>query len=100
MDEAPAQLFREVAYLRIPLIDGAGNPPALLRLAVATVERLVREQVPTLVACSNGMSRSPSIVAFSMARVSGRPARECLPAGPLDVSEALWHDLAMLHPGR
>jgi protein-tyrosine phosphatase len=93
LDEPPAVLFREVAYLRVPLVDGAGNPPALLRLAVATVERLVREEVPTLLACSNGMSRSPSVVAFALARISGRAAGECLPKGPLDVSEGLWHDL-------
>lgn len=97
IDEPPAILFRDVAYLRVPLLDGAENSAAMLKLAVSTVELLLREGVTTLVACSNGMSRSPSILAIAISRVSGCQPEHCVPDGPHDLSEGLWHDLLSCH---
>jgi len=34
-EEPPAVLVRELTYCRFPLLDGAGNPPWLLRAAVS-----------------------------------------------------------------
>lgn len=97
IEEKPAQLGREIVYCRFPLSDGAGNSPVVLRLAVETVERLVRSQVPTLVACGAGMSRSPAIVAAALARIEGRPPQECLQqlvAGQAhDVSPLVWSEV-------
>jgi hypothetical protein len=58
-------------YLRFPLLDGAGNPPWLLRLAVEAVVSLLRAGVPALVFCSAGMSRTPAIAEGAVARLRG-----------------------------
>src|SRR5262245_34463055 len=62
----PVQVTRELVYLRFPLFDGADNPPWLLCTAVLAVEGLVWLQVPTLVACDGGMSRSVVIAAAAI----------------------------------
>ena len=69
-EEPSAQLPRELAYCRFPLIDSGGNPRGLLAAAIQTTTVLVVRQVPTLVACSAGMSRSPAIVAAALAIVA------------------------------
>ena len=94
MEELPAQLGREIVYCRFPLVDGAGNSPAVIRLAVATVVSLIQSQTSTLVACGAGMSRSPAIVAAAQAKIENRPAEECLATlvadHPHDVSPLFW----------
>jgi protein-tyrosine phosphatase len=98
LEEAPARFPREIAYFRIPLIDGAGNPPWLLRAGVEIVAMLLRSNTPTLIFCGAGMSRSPTIAAAAISTVSGRPAAECLEmiakAHACDVSPALWREIA------
>lgn len=95
--EPPATFPRDIIYSRIPLCDGAENTNATLQLAVATTMRLVTGRVPTMVACSMGMSRSPAIVAAALAQI-----KRCSPdvalariaaSGPLDVDAALWRNL-------
>jgi protein-tyrosine phosphatase len=97
IEEPPAGLVRELTYCRIPLLDGAGNPPEKLRLAVESVSSLLRAQTPTLVACGAGMSRSPAIAAVAMATVERANPEEVLQrivvGFPHDVSPALWQDL-------
>jgi protein-tyrosine phosphatase len=66
IEEAPIVFPRDVVYCRFPLIDGSGNSQALLKAAVETTTSLVCENVPTLVACSGGMSRSPAVVAVAL----------------------------------
>lgn len=96
-NEPPAKIARDLIYCRFPLVDGPGNPPWLLRLAVETTAALVRARVRTLVFCGAGMSRSPAIAAAAVARVSGRGAEECLvellQGAPRDVTPALWQDV-------
>src|SRR6188768_4058788 len=62
-NEAPVPYPRDIVYCRIPLSDGPENDAALLRLAIFVTVEVIRAQMPTLVACSAGMSRSPAIVA-------------------------------------
>jgi len=69
LEEPPAELTRELIYIRCPLHDGAGNAPWMLRFAVESVAKLIREDVPTLVYCSAGMSRTPAIAAAAIASV-------------------------------
>ena len=96
-EERAAQLPREFVYCRFPLVDGDGNSPAVLEMAVTTVASFLEKQVRTLVCCGAGMSRSPAVAAFAVALNSGRPPDECLGeliAGqPHDMSSALWHEL-------
>jgi hypothetical protein len=95
--EPPAALPRDIIRYRFPISDGGENPTWLLCLAVEAVTALVRAEVPTLVACSAGMSRSPAIIACAMAILERRPAAEVLchvaSGGPVDVSPGLWRQL-------
>lgn len=91
VEELPFTLDRECIVLRIPLVDGSSGAEAALRLAIESVERLLRSRVPTLVMCSAGMSRSPSIAAAALSRVTGRTPGDWLKdLGPVDISPALW----------
>ena len=95
MEEPPVALTRELIYLRFPLLDGEGNPVWLLRSAVVAVSQLIAARVPTLVACSAGMSRSPCLVASAIAMAEGRPMASVLATlpRPLDVSPRLHREL-------
>ena len=94
VNEPPAQLARDMIYCRIPIIDGGGNPNAIIDTAVRCVVTLMENNIRTLVACSAGMSRSPAIGAAAIAIVMERSPDECLTAittdGPHDVSPLLW----------
>jgi len=97
LEEPPLSPPRELLCLRIPLLDGEGNEPAILELAIRTVASLLRARFPTLVCCGGGMSRSPAVAAASLALVGGSDASACLQqieqSGPMDVSPALWRDI-------
>jgi protein-tyrosine phosphatase len=94
MDEPPIRPPRELVYLRIPLLDGAGNSPELLRCAVLAVEGCLRENRTTLVACSVGASRSPAIAACALVRYAALSVEQALRVvQPGDLSPALWTDL-------
>ena len=97
IEELPASVVRELIYCRIPLIDGASNPPERLQLAVETVASLIREDIATLVFCGAGMSRSPAITAAALAVVESADPNVVLQrivAGyPHDVSPALWQEV-------
>jgi protein-tyrosine phosphatase len=97
LKEPVSLLSRELIYCRFPLLDGPGNSPTLLRLAVETTARLISAEMPTLIYCSAGMSRSPAIAAFAIAR-----ATRCAPAealakvfqeGSKELSPLLWNEL-------
>ncbi len=96
-EEPPAVTPRELILLRFPLIDGEGNEPVLLRLAVGSIVELLRADVPTLVCCGAGMSRSPALAAAAMAMLERREPDDCLreiaSAAPADVSPGLWNEL-------
>src|SRR5262245_49366595 len=66
LEEPVLSLPREILYFRVPLIDGPGNAPELLALAVNMTARLVALKVPTLVCCGAGLSRSPAIAAAAL----------------------------------
>ncbi|MEZ6116845.1 MAG: hypothetical protein R3C28_09770 [Pirellulaceae bacterium] len=51
-EEPPAQLPRQLLYLRFPLNDGGGNDPAVLRFAVQSLVDLLHSETRTMVACS------------------------------------------------
>ena len=101
VNEAPAQLGRDLVYLRIPLNDGYGNSDTLIKAAISNVAMLIENRVRTLVACSAGMSRSPAITAAAIANVTGRDPDECLreivALGPHDVSPTLWESVVTVY---
>ena len=97
VNESPAILPREIVYCRFPLTDGADNPTWLLRAATETVAALLRSNVPTLIYCGAGMSRTPAIAAAGLALATGSSPAEALAVvcntGIADVSPALWADV-------
>ncbi len=90
MNEPPAVVTRELVYCRFPLVDGAGNPPWILRAAIDAVAGLLRSGVPTLLYCGAGMSRSPAIAAAVIVSLRGCSLSDGLatvaPSGALDIS--------------
>lgn len=91
--EQLAVLPRDLVRCRFPLSDGGDNPPWLLRLAAESVAALLRANVPVLVSCSAGMSRSVCVAAGAVALAEGQPLAKCLAevvgSGPADVSPGL-----------
>jgi protein-tyrosine phosphatase len=97
MEERPESPPRELIWLRIPLLDGAGNPQAQLRLAIQSVVQAIADDRRTLVACGGGMSRSPAITAAALAIHNQESLDDCLAriveGAPHDVSPLLWRDV-------
>lgn len=88
---------REIVFCRLPLVDGEGNVLWRLRLAIETAASLIAGDVPFLVCCSNGMSRSLAVVAAALSKVDGGSADEHLKRITLgraaDVLPVLWRDI-------
>jgi hypothetical protein len=99
-EEADLQLPREIVYCHIPLLDGAGNDPKVLALAVRTVAQCCSLGLPTLVCCGGGMSRSPAITAAALAAIHKEPAEKWLKhvtqSHHSDVSPGLWNEAIRL----
>lgn len=93
-EEPPPVLPRTTTYCHFPIVDGAPDDQATLRLAIQTVVSLLKNQVPTLVYCGSGMSRSPAVVATALAIVQGgspeERLREVVAGHPHDVSPQFW----------
>ena len=96
-EEPPPTLPRELILVRVPLTDGEGNLRESFELAISSVERLLRSAIPTLVACSAGLSRSPLITAAAISRVEQITLQATLQriqqVRPLDVSPQLLKDV-------
>jgi protein-tyrosine phosphatase len=102
LEEPPSQPPRELLYCRFPLLDGVGNESEIIGLAVRTVATLLKSQVPTLVCCGAGMSRSPAIAAAALAVVQQEAPEECLKRVVAqhrsDISPGLWKEVTQLLP--
>ena len=96
-EEPPATIPRDLIVVRFPLLDGPGNDAVTLELAMTTLRSLMQREIPTLVTCSAGMSRSPCIVAAGLALAENRAFDECLSEvtsiGPVDISPGLLQDV-------
>lgn len=100
LEEPPIQFPRDIVYCRLPLLDGEENQPAVFQTALLTVARFIQGDIPTLVACSGGMSRSPAVVAGALSLVKACPFAEALQqvaeAGPCDIAPGLWNEIEQL----
>jgi protein-tyrosine phosphatase len=100
VEEPPSRPPRELISCRFPLVDGAGNDPDTLLLAVRTIATLIQGQVPTLVCCGVGVSRAPAVTAAALSlvqRLTPAQALERLSRQyPCDVNTALWEEIAAL----
>jgi len=93
-EEPSPVLPRSMVYCHFPLTDGAPDDPTILRIAIRTVVTLLKNQVPTIVYCGAGMSRSPAVVAAALSIVQGgspeEKLKEIVAGHPHDVSPHLW----------
>lgn len=93
-EEPPVAPTRELVYVRYPLVDGNGNEPKLLRAALGGVVALIRQRIPTLIACGAGMSRAPAVAAVALgAMYDLLPADVLTTLGHADVHPVLLRDL-------
>jgi len=101
VEETPIPMPREMVYCRLPLVDGEGNTPRLVCVALDTVALFIRKRVPSVVSCSAGLSRSPAIVAGALALVENETPESCLQRlgtiCQLDVSPKLWEAVRSAH---
>ncbi|TWU22506.1 Dual specificity phosphatase, catalytic domain [Novipirellula galeiformis] len=99
-EEPPTPLPRQLIYCRFPILDGAGNDAIVLQLALQTIVDLLRSGHRTLVACSAGMSRSPTLTAFALATFRGETPEAVLQriaaSRALEVKGPLWNEVAAL----
>jgi protein-tyrosine phosphatase len=97
VEEPPLQPPRELVYFRFPLLDGKGNDPEVLRLAIHCVAALMQQRIPTLVGCGAGMSRSPAILAAALSIIEHTDLRKCLTRltqlHRTDLSAGFWDDV-------
>ncbi len=95
--ESPATLPRDLVYCRMPLVDGAGNPPWLLQEAVRLLTNLLTADVPTLVHCGAGLSRSPTIAAMAVSNLTGVTPEAAMQlvadSHRVDPSPAFWNEV-------
>ncbi len=93
-EEPSPNLPRSMIYCHFPLTDGAPDDLNVLDMAIQTVVFLLKRQIPTLVYCGAGMSRSPAIVAAALCIVQGgspdEKLKEIVAGHPHDVSPQLW----------
>jgi protein-tyrosine phosphatase len=99
LEEPPIQIPRSLIFCRFPLLDGNGNDPELINLAINTVASLIKYRIPTLVCCGAGMSRSPAIVAAALSMVEKAKLEDRLKYvtqfHPADVSPGLWEQIIL-----
>ena len=101
-EELPLSTPRELLYHRFPLLDGSGNRPEVLMLAVGTVATLLRLRVPTLVCCGMGLSRSPAVASVALAIVRRERPDDVLrmvsERHPVDISPGFWKEIRTVQP--
>jgi hypothetical protein len=102
VEDLPCLDPRGLIACRFPLVDGAGNRPELLVMAVRTVASLIASDVPTLVCCGAGLSRAPAVTAAALTVAEGGAPGTWLGQvtyhHPSDVSPGLWSELVAILP--
>ena len=87
-------LSRTLVYCRFPVLDGQQNHATALRTAIETVVLFLQREIPSLVCCGAGMSRSPAVIAAALSVFQGGTPddrlRQIAIGHPHDVSPQLW----------
>ena len=93
-EEPSPVLPRSMIYCHFPLVDGLQEDQGTLDVAIQTVVTLLKKEIPTLVYCGAGMSRSPAVVAAALSIVQrGSPEdklKGIVGGHSHDVSPHLW----------
>ena len=102
-EEPCAQLPRQLTYCRFPLNDGGGNSLAIIQQTLKMAIELLESNTKTLIACSAGMSRSPTIAAFALAYHLNQNPDDVVGAiseiKGLELKPALWADVSTAFQG-
>ena len=97
-EEPPAQIPRGMIYCRFPLIDGDGNEPRVLSKTLITTSGLLQLGFQTVIACSAGMSRSPTVASHALGLHLGKVPQEILERianqHALEVNPRLWSEMS------
>jgi hypothetical protein len=97
IEQSMPTLPRTFMYCRFPISDGEQEVPTYLRVAIETLVLFLQNEIPTLVCCMAGMSRSPAVVAAALSIVRNTKPdaelREIAIGHPHDVSPQLWQDV-------
>lgn len=72
-EELLPPLPRGFVVCRFPILDGEGNDPHILHLALQTLTGMLETKFATLVCCQAGTSRSPALAAAALACSTGEP---------------------------
>ncbi len=101
-EEPSPVLPRSMIYCHFPLVDGPQDDEGVLDVAIQTVVFLLKKEIPTLVYCGAGMSRSPAVVAAALSIVHGgspdEKLKEVVAGHPHDVSPYLWEAVGSVCP--
>jgi protein-tyrosine phosphatase len=93
---------REMIYCHFPLVDGPENEECILTLAIRTLADCLAREIPTLVCCGGGMSRSPALAAAALSLHLNKPLEQCLEqmaaSHHIDVSPGLWMQIKKVTP--
>ena len=96
-EEKPMVPARQFLYFRFPIVDSDGNDRCTLTLAIQALLNLLRDDVATAIGCSAGMSRSPTISAFTLSIYSGTGVKEIIEQiaheRTLEINPALWNEV-------
>jgi hypothetical protein len=91
---------RTMIYCRFLIIDGQQESLGALQAAIETAVIMLKAQIPTLICCNAGMSRSPAVAAAALSlAIGGSPddrLREIVSGHPHDVSPGLWDEARRL----
>ena len=102
-EESPASLPRDFIYCRLPLLDGEGNSTASLRSAFEITRALIGQRKKTLVSCSAGLSRSPTLACYVLSDLEAKSPEDVLASigsvKGLDIKPSLWTDFRRLFEG-
>lgn len=77
-EELPPPLPHDFILCRFPLVDGDGNEPVHLRLAIDTLTQMLERKFTCVICCLAGLSRSPAIAAAALAKLSGQSIDDSL----------------------
>ena len=96
-EEPPAQIPRQWTYCRFPLNDGGGNEPQMLWQTLRTTCDFLHSKTRTIIACSAGMSRSPTVAAFALAHYLQENPHDVIAKiasmRSLELKPELWRDM-------
>jgi protein-tyrosine phosphatase len=101
-EEENSSAPREMIYCHFPLVDGPENEEDILTMAIRTLADCLEKEIPTLVCCGAGMSRSPAIAAAALSVHLHEPLEQCLEkmatSHHIDVSPGLWMQIKKVTP--